>query len=89
MRRHARSAVATSSAGELILAGFAWYSSGSAMAAPAGWSLDPDDGYFSAVEFVVGGVASSSYGGTGMGTITSGMTAPANGTCTILALKAR
>jgi hypothetical protein len=79
-------AIVTSFAGELIVAGFAAYSSGSTdLTVTPGWGLDPDPGYFAATEFIVGGPAGSKYSVTGAITGTT----PQSGTSTILALKPR
>jgi hypothetical protein len=76
--------VTTTSAGDLIIAGFAAYSAGSTMTAMSGWTLDQDPGYFAAAEFKVGGPAGSKY------TVSGAITDMAQfGTSTILALKAR
>jgi hypothetical protein len=74
--------ITTSAPGDLIVAGFAAYSSGSVLTAPLGWSLQQDYGYFAAAEYEIGGPAGSHYKGTG--TITA---MNYEGTSTIIALK--
>jgi hypothetical protein len=76
--------VTTSTTGELVIAGFAFYTSSSTLTLPAGWTLDQDIGYFAALALVTSGPAGSSYAASGMIT---GMTH--NGTATILAFKRR
>jgi hypothetical protein len=76
--------ITMSSSGELVIAGFAFYTSTSVLTLPVDWSVDQDNGYFAAVGLLTGGPAGTAY--TAKGTIT-GMTQ--NGTATILALKRR
>ncbi len=79
--------ITTTGTGDLVVAGFAFYTSGSTdLTAPPGWIVDQDKGYFAAVLSRIGGPAGSSYGGAGMGTVTDFTT---SGTGTILALKRR